>query len=165
MKGQELPITMIVIIILFVSVSLAYSFLGGFRKDLHEWRLIRTTMMHAHLMASDYMQDDIGVVETSNLRTLKSRGYTTTYQVIAAESGQELENLDNPMNSPGEFSSFTGKVSRYALPIVFKSGSENQYGVLVVSLEPIMEWEEYEGLLPINEEMKLMWAREGEFKW
>jgi len=165
MKGIGASLSLLMMGLLIVSVALAYSFLGGFQKDLHEWRLIRATMMHAHLMASEYMQDEIGIIEKSNLYTLRSRGYTTTYQIIDAESGEKLKNVDNPLNSPGKFSGFTGSVARYALPIVFKSGTENRYGVLVVNLEPIEDWKEYEGLQAIHEEMKDMWAREGEFKW
>lgn len=165
MKGIGTPLKLMMIVILVVAVSFVGAFFGGFQKDLNEWRLIRATMMHAHLMASDYMQDEIGIIERANLYTLRSRGYTATYQIIDAESGEELKNVDNPMSSPEKFSRFTDGVARYALPIVFTSGTDNRYGVLVVSLEPIQNWGEVEGLLPIYEEMKDMWMREGEFKW
>lgn len=164
MKGLN-PLVSIIIIVMLVSTILISYFFAGLRIDTTKWRLTRVAMVHAHVMASEFMQEETGIVEPNRLRPLKSMGYVTNYYVVDAESGGKLLRGDNPLGSPGESSGIFDNKAYYSLPIVYESGGMNKYGILVVELTPQENWIQDENILTTYNEMKALWAEQGETKW
>lgn len=57
-------------------------------QEMAAWRLTRVAMTHSHLMASEYEQEEIGVVEPLQLRMLESLGYDVSAALYDPESGE-----------------------------------------------------------------------------
>jgi hypothetical protein len=71
---------------LIISVLNILSFRMTMTYEMSGWRLTRVAMTHAHLMASEYEQDEIGVVDPGSLDELESLGYVVTAALYDPDS-------------------------------------------------------------------------------
>ena len=91
MKGISTQAVVIAVSIGLIALLIIFSFRTTIKRNMDAWRLVRISMVHAHLMASEYMQDEIGVVNPSSFETLKSMGYRVSAALYDPERNEIIE--------------------------------------------------------------------------
>jgi|GEM_PF-6817358 len=82
-----------VLVVLFIAIT-AVSMYGQFKfsiiPNINSWRLARMAMMHAHLLASEFTQSEIGIMKNTEPQKLVSRGYLIYYKLEEVEAPYSL---------------------------------------------------------------------------
>ncbi len=166
------------IFLLIISALNMFSFKINITNEINGWRLTRIAQTHAHLMASEYMQEKIGVIDPGRLRTLSSMGYRVAAllydpeerrvvwsQGMDSENARKLgENYGDGLGLPRSFMGYENLTrygipmegARYALPVVDENGN---YGVLMVLLRS-EEGDWVEEFRPIYSNLKELYEKE-----
>jgi hypothetical protein len=147
-------------LLLIISIVQIFSFRLNLSSEESAWRLTRVAMIHSHLMASEHMQNEIGMIDPDVLETLESMGYHVSFllydperdEVVAGEDWIDVhigrfgieditmdvnykDGMGMPRNSIGynraDIPEVSLDIARYSLPVVYGG---NKYGVLIVFL-------------------------------
>jgi hypothetical protein len=90
-------INVILIMLLFIALIVVYGFRFAYSVEIIQWRLARIAMVHANLMASERLQENIGIVDPANLEGLNSYGYGVFYGIYDPEKGEFVMKKIDPL--------------------------------------------------------------------
>lgn len=160
--------------LLIIAIINIFSFRISISNEINGWRLVRIAMVHANLMASEHLQDEVGIVDEDLLETLESTGYIASAMLYDPESDsvewqyvgdsgladKMASRYKDGLKLPRSFIGYKDldghSGATYALPVVY--GPYNEYGVIliVLSAEPDEEW--IGKFRPIYENLEEMYA-------